>query len=475
MSKTEAYLADFDSASAMVRAVASFMRREDFPRLGMDDAISHLIPLANRFPLALRHQVYTWSGWMEAISSEQIEDVEAEALSGWAVRQYDEGSHDAIAIGSSNGALVHLWGPLGAPWLPQTFLVPVRRHMHPDEMQEDLEWGRDPGRRLLDRNPELQLHHMHDPNQDRLMVSEMTYFRVKRRTLGETYRQFIRERLRPGGTIFVVECERRWPVVTVGERHYFQPGAMGGARPDEYHEGSERVADYLERYDSHRRQWPVQEPDGEMPEAEWGFEPALREEILELAARHGYRVRRVVFTEPEDPSPWIAELYRWWYRRRSMPADRLLIESFILMEPWWALRTGTVPYWAKFGTDPSINKIHAYLEAVEPYREIFSYVFPHGIHAVGTAPAPEWRERVLSRATERGEFIGVDEDEAPADFAHLKRYHDELPEKIRARYPVPFGLSLTELDEWLATDASGRWDIRIEDAEVPAMAGGGGR
>ena len=32
----------------------------------------------------------------------------------------------------------------------------------------------------------------------------------------------------------------------VGERHVFQPGALGGATPEEYIEGSSAVADYEE-------------------------------------------------------------------------------------------------------------------------------------------------------------------------------------------------------------------------------------
>ncbi len=31
-----------------------------------------------------------------------------------------------------------------------------------------IEWGMKHAKPLLDANPELQLHHMHDPNQDRL-------------------------------------------------------------------------------------------------------------------------------------------------------------------------------------------------------------------------------------------------------------------------------------------------------------------
>src|SRR3546814_2954815 len=80
-----------------------------------------------------------------------------------------------------------------------------------------MEAARGPARLLLDNNPDLQLHHMRDPVQDHLMLRVMTYFRVKRLRLGPTYERFLSDVLEPGGTIFLVECEQRWP--TRSEAH----------------------------------------------------------------------------------------------------------------------------------------------------------------------------------------------------------------------------------------------------------------
>jgi hypothetical protein len=194
---------------------------------------------------------------------------------------------------------------------------------------------------------------MHDPNQDRLMVQRMTYFRVKHLRLPEAYAQFLEETLEPGGTLFLVECGLRWPTTRVGERHLFQFGALGGATPAEYLHGGPRVEAYLRRYDSPRRRWDPPEPDGEHPEAEWGFEPALRADVEALARRRGWRLRRIVFDQPEDLSPLVADLHRWWYRRLGRPDGRLLVESFVLLDPYWALRTGAVPFWMVFNVEPS--------------------------------------------------------------------------------------------------------------------------
>jgi hypothetical protein len=329
--------------------------------------------------------------------------------------------------------------------------------VHPDEPTEELQWGREPARVLLAANPELQLHHMFDPNQDRLMARRMAYFRVKRLRLGKTYEQFLSGILAEGATLFIAECGLKWPTTEVGERHVFQFGALGGATPEEFLSGSERVEDYLTRYGSHRRRWDPPEPDGERPEAEWGFEPAFREDLERFARGGGYRVRRIVFEEPEDLSPLVADLYRRWYEERGLPTDRLLVESFILMEPWWALRTGSVPFWMVFNTESSADRLERYLEGTDPYDHIHLMLFSHGVDSVGLAPIGRWRS-ALRQARKHGGFVGVDERRFPRDFATFVRYHADL-KKVPTRYSILGSLSLSRLDEFLGRTGD-RYSVR---------------
>jgi hypothetical protein len=61
------------------------------------------------------------------------------------------------------------------------------------------------GRSLVEGNPGLALHHMHDPVQDRLMIARMAYFRVKFLRLPRPYRAFLAHCLAPGGTVVLVD------------------------------------------------------------------------------------------------------------------------------------------------------------------------------------------------------------------------------------------------------------------------------
>jgi hypothetical protein len=457
MSGKPSYLADFDSASAMLSALGRFLQGRDFPMLGAVPRwamplVKGLSTGVNRLPHVLQEQVYIWSGWLEAIAANRLDRISDGDLSRWAVSRYPKRRYPAIAIGSSNGAATHLWAALGIPWLPQTFLVPVARStVHPDEPRDELHWGREPARIVLERNPELELHHMHDPVQDRLMVRRMSYFRFKKLSLGETYRAFLDQCLEPGGTIVLVDCRLTWPVTDCGGRHLFQFGALGGATAEEMHHGGPRVADYLRRYGSHRTTWDPPAPDRMAPEAEWGFAAALGRDVTRYAAARGCSVRRLVFEEPEAMSPLVADLHRWWNERRGLPSTRLLVDSFILMEPYWCLGTGSIPFWMVFNTEGSFAALQAYL-STRVFEEIYATLFSHGVDSIGLPTAAEWRG-LIEHASGRSKFLGVDPDAFPRDFSVYARYHDELLRTIRQRFALPAPLTLAQLDQFLHTNA----------------------
>ncbi len=448
------YLADFDSATGMLRALAGYLRGEDLPLLGAmprsrAPVMKLVASVVNRLPKPLQEQVYIWSGWLEAVSTRKLASVSGEGVADWMAGLYPRRQYPAVVVGSSNGAAVHLWAALGIPWLPQTFLVPVARSgVRPDEPREEMRWAEPHAELVLGRNPDLELHHMHDPVQDRLMVQRMSYFRFKRRTLGPAYERFLRECLKPGGTIIVMECGLPWPTTRRGDRYVFQFGALGGSNPEEMMHGGERVEAYLRRHKSDRIRWEPPPPDGTSPEAEWGFAPALREDIERFARRHDYRVQRVVFEQPEAMSPLVADLHRWWYERLGVADNRLVVDSFILMEPYWTTRTRSVPFWMVFNTEGSFGALDDYLRQARPFDELLITLFSHGVDSIGLVPIEKWRS-LFRRARQRGDFIGVDEAAYPRDFGVFVRYHFDFLRKISSRHATPPALTLQELSEFL--------------------------
>src|SRR6266542_1743795 len=152
------YVADFDSATGMLRALAASLRGEGLPLLGaMRRSRAPLMKLVasavNHLPTTLQEQVYIWSGWLEATSPRKLAAVSGDEVATWMADLYPRRQYPAVAVGSSNGAAVHLWAALGIPWLPQTFLVPVGRSgIPPDEPREEMRWAQPHAELVLGKN-----------------------------------------------------------------------------------------------------------------------------------------------------------------------------------------------------------------------------------------------------------------------------------------------------------------------------------
>jgi hypothetical protein len=291
------------------------------------------------------------------------------------------------------------------------------------------------------------------------MVRRMLYFRLKWRRLPAAYRAFLADVLPPGGTVVVAECRKTWATTRVGERHVFQHGAVGGATEEEYLEGSPRVAELLARVGARKERWPSPPADGRSPEAEWGFEPALLDDIADFARARGLRVVRLAFDDPAQLSPPVADLYRGWNARRGIAESRLLVESFILLEPHWCLRLGAVPFWMTFNMEPSAAWLERYLDERPPFDEIHLTLFAHGADSVGLPPIERWRG-LAARAVLEHQLVGVDEEAYPAHFAVFARYSSalrHLPRHHPLPPPLPFDPALVSIADspWVSVEPLG--------------------
>ena len=154
------------------------------------------------------------------------------------------------------------------------------------------------------------------------------------------------------------------------------------------------------------------------------------------------------FEDTNDLSGLIADFYRRQYDTRGIDADRLLGESFVLVQPWWALRTGAVPYWTTFNGLSDAESLDRYLDGVEPYDDINLIPLSNSVRAAGQASIERWRA-VLSRAERQGRFLGVDPAKYPADLGMYYRYSTELPEAIPDRHLLPCSVSIDDFKMFL--------------------------
>jgi hypothetical protein len=409
-------VASFDSASVFLSSLARALEGRDFPHLGQARWKVPVVRASALLPLPLRRKAYALASGREGIRPEQLGAVDLEQVAAWLTSRYSPQAYPGVLIGSSNGALAHLAAACGIPWLPQTLLVPVRRpNADPQDVRSAFDFGNRHATRLLAANPAVQLHHMHDANQDALTASQMAYFRVKWHRLPHAYRAFLHERLQPGAPVIVVNDQSSWPVTRCGDRHVFQTGAMGGMSP----------ADYLSNPDA-----PT--ADETAPEAEWGLAEGLRDAVRE-SAPPDRPVLEIRYGHPQHPAAAVADTVRDWLRRRGEEGERLLVSSFIVHDPWRTIASASVPYWTFFPVRAAAADLADYLDRTT-YDRIDIMLFSHGTRSRGLAEASTWQD-LADHARQLGRLLAVDVEKFPDDFPVFVRYAQALRSLPPARHP----------------------------------------
>ncbi|WP_147104434.1 hypothetical protein [Nesterenkonia populi] len=444
---------DFESSINAVRAVSGFLEGEGHAAMGTGPSSEGLAGVAASLPEGARAKAFEWAGRAEALSPTKLGDIRADTIDQWVVDQYSKDDAEGrpqqfpvIVVGAVSGAAFFLSAALGAPYLPQTTLVSLADgDTHPDDIAGAMEAWAPAARQIAAQNPRVTVHHMHDPAQDRPMMQQAAFFRLKRQELGPVYEQFIRTHLAPDGVLLTLESTRTWRATETGQRSYFQFGCLGGLPEEEYTAGSERVAEFLADQGSERRSWSPPEPTTRTPDGEWGTAPALTEDVDRFAQQAGLRRRRLYTNEPQDSSAFVAELYRDWYDRLGDGGHRMLAQMYTHVDPYWTLATRSVPFWNRFHKQPSFDVFSEYLETAEPYREIFVSLFAHGVRSPALVSPEEWERLAAEHVQERAEVIGVDWDAYPMDTGAPFRYQEAM-KKIAEHRDIPDPLSIEEVD-----------------------------
>jgi hypothetical protein len=401
-------IASFDSASVMHASTVAALRRHMFGSLGQSQILGTGVRVLGRLPWPLVKIVYARIGGAEGIDPADLGQVNMQSVAALFADAYPTAKYPGVFIGSSNGALTELAAALQVPWLPGTLLVPVHRIGKADRPDQALEFGEQVGPALLDANPGIVLHQMHDSAQDELMVARMTYFRTKWRALPDAYLRFLETQLIPGAPIFLVNDESTWKVTRVNDRHVFQSGGRGGLDAD----------DYLAM--------PHTPPANDVaPEAEWGADLEFTAAIRDWATANSHPIVEIRVDGPQEAAHPVVQILRDWTRDRGGAADRLLVPSFVLGDPWRTIDLGMVPFWTYFGVQSAVESLRFHLRNSNPYQEVNVLLFQHGADSPGVAYPSDF-EAVVRENGAVPRMIALRVNKSPRDIGAMGRYNSVL-------------------------------------------------
>jgi hypothetical protein len=449
-----------DPASGFVASLANALKGRETP--GLAPSSEPFSTIVKALPEKVRHMLFSRSARMTGIATDDIGQLKAEDFARAVIDMYPARKYPAIMIGSASGAMIHLAAAMGIPFLPQTFTIPVARpsYLPVDEPKRNMEWALEPGETFLQNNADFKLHHIFDPVHNRSDLQNSSFFKIKMQRLVLEYERFIAQNLEKGGTIIISDCTRQWPVSMINDRFVFQFGAPGSASEEDYFSGSGQVSQYLERNNSHVRNWDAPVSDGEQAEAEWGFDYTLLSDIESVSFINGFKTFKISFEDPEHPSPFVAELYRWWYQQKGVIVNRLVAENYIVHEPYWNLRTGSVPFWLKSDSSSSAQWLGEYLGKTKPYDEIFMMLHSEGMNTLNAASKERWNE-ILQKAEKKHDYIGQEEEGFQAGTKSFMLSNSDLKKKILSRYSFSIPLSIDQLLEFKKTEIFNEFNDKI--------------
>jgi hypothetical protein len=143
---------------------------------------------------------------------------------------------------------------------------------------------------------------------------------------------------------------------------------------------------------------------------------------------------RVGFPGPQAPAHAVATTLRNWYAARGEAADRLLVPSFVLGDPWRTVSSATVPFWTFFSVQAALRAFEAHLAEAAPYRTVDILQFQHGVWSSGIATPAQWAA-VARRHGATPRLLALDPGRFPHDIAVMGRYGQALAALPAARHP----------------------------------------
>lgn len=347
------------------------------------------------------------------------------------------GKFPAIVTGAGmGGASAHLTCSVGGVFLPQAFVFTLEKGSESGNVQEYYNLSAGIARHLTDRIPEILTIQHFDPVHDGWLTRKVNHLRLKLIDLPEAYKEFIRERLAPGGTVIYLDGQATWLQYRTGKRNRFQVGGWGGISPEEFLKGSQRLSEYCRR-EKIQSNWEMEGYPLETGfESEWGCEPGLRWALEEFCQKENIQFIPISCPDPSGFSRLAYMAARYRLAKEGLEPSGVLIETFTQFDATMVERYQLLPLWLIFNTEDSLSFL-------KKMRSSFLEDLPVFISPLATfSQTPDmvpWEEWTAGLEGLPWRNVGARRSHYPADARVLVSWKEELREWCKGRQAKKMG------------------------------------
>lgn len=281
----------------------------------------------------------------------------------------------AVVLGAGmGGATTYLSLSLNAPFLPQAFVITLKKGSYSGNPNEYLNRSLDAALEIAQKDTRIMTIQHYDPIHDGWLTRFVNHLRFKLIDLPDAYAIFIRNYVEPGGAVVYLDGGAQWLRYRVGERSVFQVGGWGDISATEFLEGSPRIIDYAKRtglktskWTLDNKKWPLETG----PESEWGCEPGLVEAVQVFCKKEGYRFVRISLPHPNDFSRLAFSAAAKILEKDGRSPSGTLIECFSQFDSVSAMQSGLLPLWLIFNTIDSVDYLREMSKSFPINKPIF--------------------------------------------------------------------------------------------------------
>ncbi|HEY59457.1 MAG TPA: hypothetical protein G4N92_02045 [Anaerolineae bacterium] len=231
-----------------------------------------------------------------------------------------------VAIG---GAAGHIAVLANGPFLPQAFVMTLQGGATDGNVLSYFNRSVEIARQFVSRNPNIKTIQHFDPIHDGWLTKYVNHLRIKLLDIPDEYKNFIRNRVKPGGEIIYLDGRTSWLQYQIDSRMVFQVGGWGGISSEEFLAGSQRIRDYCQSNQIEKSDWKLSEfPLIKGIESEWGSEPLFAQALQKFCQQEGYQFIPITFKNPHNFSKLAFTAYKDFYKKSGIEPQGTIIEMF---------------------------------------------------------------------------------------------------------------------------------------------------